>query len=174
VSDLFERIGNARLSVLESERRVERIDESGQTYRGFVDISLEDDKGNPVVWDMKWTNKSKYRREEMEKGIALQLAAYCWMLDKDDLPAFGAYYMLAQTELISSQAPWLPPESVVNCDLKATWKMVRERYDAIIDRLMAGEVEAIAPSDDEEEKEFDFGTGCFFCDYAMVCGVGYE
>ncbi|WP_264983454.1 RecB family exonuclease [Pseudodesulfovibrio portus] len=174
VSDLFERIGNAKLSVLESERRVERIDESGQTYRGFVDISLEDDKGNPVVWDMKWTNKSKYRREEMEKGIALQLAAYCWMLDKDDLPAFGAYYMLAQTELISSQAPWLPPESVVNCDLKATWKMVRERYDAIIDRLMAGEVEAIAPSDDEEEKEFDFGTGCFFCDYAMVCGVGYE
>ncbi|SOB58958.1 conserved protein of unknown function [Pseudodesulfovibrio profundus] len=173
VSDLFERIEGAGLSVVESEKEVERTDAGGQTYRGFVDISLEDDKGNPVVWDMKWTNKSKYRREELEKGIALQLAAYCWMLDKDDLPAFGAYYMLAQTELISSQAPWLPPEDVVDSDLKATWEMVRERYDAIIDRLMAGDVEAIASSDDEE-KEFDFGTGCFFCDYAMVCGVGYE
>ncbi|BDQ36837.1 hypothetical protein SYK_11970 [Pseudodesulfovibrio nedwellii] len=172
VGDLFERIEGAGLSVVESEREVERTDAGGQTYRGYVDISLEDDKGNPVVWDMKWTNKSKYRREELEKGIALQLAAYCWMLDKDDFPAFGAYYMLAQTELISSQAPWLPPEDVVDSDLKATWEMVRERYDATIDRLMAGDVEAIAPSD--EEKEFDFGTGCFFCDYAMVCGVGYE
>ena len=174
VSDLFERIEGAKLSIVESEREVERVDENGQTYRGFVDISLEDAKNNPVVWDMKWTNKSKYRREELEKGIALQLAAYCWMLDKDDLPSFGAYYMLAQTELISSHAPWLPPKDVVDSDLKATWETVRERYDAIIDRLMAGEVVAVAPSDNGEENESDFGTGCFFCDYAMVCGVGYE
>lgn len=174
VSDLFERIEKARLTILESEQCVERIDEAGQMYRGYIDISLKDANGNPVVWDLKWTNTSKYRREEMEKGIALQLAAYCWMLGKDDLPALGAYYMLVQTELISQQAPWLPPEDIVDSDLKATWEMVRERYDNIIDRLMAGEVEAIAPNDNGEEKELDFGSGCSFCDYTMVCGVGYE
>lgn len=173
VSDLFGRIDSAELSVLESERCVERTDAAGQTYRGYIDISLEDAKGNPVVWDMKWSSRSKRRREEMEKGVALQLAAYCWMLDNDDLPAFGAYYMLAQTELISSHTPWLPPESVVNCDLKATWEMVRERYDTMISDLMDGSVEAIAPPDDGEE-ENDFGSGCVFCDYGKVCGVGYE
>ncbi|MBI9080813.1 MAG: PD-(D/E)XK nuclease family protein [Pseudodesulfovibrio sp.] len=174
VSDLFERIENTKLSVLESERRVERTDENGQKYRGYIDISLEDSKGNPVVWDMKWAWSSKRRREELEKGLALQLAAYCWLLDSDDKSSFGAYYMLAQTELISTRAPWLPAGDMVDSDLKATWDTARKRYDVIIDQLAAGKVEAIGPDEEDPDDDFNLGTGCFFCEYGMVCGVGYE
>ncbi|MDF9751570.1 PD-(D/E)XK nuclease family protein [Arthrobacter sp. ES3-54] len=43
---------------------------------GFIDVLAADQHAEPVVIDLKWTNRSKYRREEITKGDAMQLALY--------------------------------------------------------------------------------------------------
>ena len=59
--------------------------------------------------DLKWTNRSKYRREEITKGDAMQLALYHWALDDGPDPmstvaedAPMSYYMLKQGEFAST------------------------------------------------------------------------
>uniref|UniRef100_UPI0005EB94E1 PD-(D/E)XK nuclease family protein n=1 Tax=Desulfonatronum thioautotrophicum TaxID=617001 RepID=UPI0005EB94E1 len=45
-------------------------------FRGYLDMVLKNKDGAQVILDLKWNKASKYKREELQTGLALQLAAY--------------------------------------------------------------------------------------------------
>ena len=64
------------------ERSEERLEGNldGIPFTGYADLLLRDKEGNPFILDMKWSGSSRYRKEEVEQGDALQLATYSWLL----------------------------------------------------------------------------------------------
>ncbi len=134
VRRLAEALERAGLSVEATEEFLE-VDLDGTTLRGPADIIARDSGGRAFIIDLKWSNSSRYRREEIARGEALQLAVYSWMLRRReaekrehgaaqrgakagaaaDMPDSGttgsAYFMLAQGELLSAN-PLLKGETV--------------------------------------------------------------
>jgi ATP-dependent helicase/nuclease subunit B len=62
--------------------------------KGRADAVGIDAAGRTAVVDLKWSNSDKYRREEVQRGEALQLALYQWALSPSDLPPDDAYRLL--------------------------------------------------------------------------------
>lgn len=175
VQGLFTRLHRLGLSVEGSEQEIERTDEKGQLFGGVLDILLHDRSGQPMVFDLKWSSKSTYRREEMKDGLALQLAAYCWMLARDEAPARAAYFMLAQNELIAPPDPALPTEETVDVDLRRVWEDAHAAYAKRLAEIALGEITAeISREDGECGDGFRIKPKCMFCDYGAICGVSYE
>ena len=175
VQGLFERLQRLGLTVDGSEREIERVDEKGQLFGGVMDLLLRDKAGHPMVWDLKWSSRSNYRREEMKEGLALQLAAYCWMLASDEVPARAAYFMLAQNELIAPPDPALPAEETVDVDLRKVWEDAHAAYEKRLAEIAGGNIAAEIPREgDEAGGGFRIKPKCTFCDYGAICGVRYE
>lgn len=170
VERLFERICAAGLRIRGCEQRLERTDESGQAHVGYADLVLEDGKGNSMPWDMKWNDRTKYKRKELEEGRALQLAAYSWMLGSPG--GHAAYFMLKQAELISTQAPWALPQESVPADLAAVWEQALACYHKRVQEVEQGEAVAEGVSSEGTELP-DLAPRCGYCDYSTICGVRY-
>lgn len=169
VECLFARIGKAGLSIHASEQENVRRDQAGQEFVGYVDLVLKDGHGAAIPWDMKWSGTSRHRREEMEQGRALQLAAYCWLLGGDGKDA--AYFMLNQRELISTDAPWAEERESVAADLPGLWTEALAAYHAGQASLDAGTCRARGlDTPDEAPGLAGLTVNCGFCDYAVLCG----
>ncbi len=174
VCGLFQRIAIGKLTVQASELQVERSDKE-QTFAGRIDLLLHDANDAPVVWDLKWSSTSKYLRASMEGDTALQLAAYCWMVQRNEAPPQAAYFLLQQNELISTATAWLPPEEMSATDLAEVWRRAEQAYRERLAAAGQGELfaEGMRP---EELKSVDPETGylleskCKFCDYVNLCG----
>jgi hypothetical protein len=111
----------------------------------------------------------------MKEGLALQLAAYCWMLARDEVPARAAYFMLAQNELIAPPDPALPAEETVDLDLRKVWEDAHAAYEKRLAEIAGGNIAAEIPrEDDEAGGGFRIKPKCTFCDYGAICGVRYE
>lgn len=170
VDSLFGRIAETGLQIVGCEREMERVDDAGQPYAGRIDLLLQDHNGNPVPWDLKWTNNSKYRREEMQGNQSLQLAAYCWLLGSPPGSAHAAYFMLKQAELIATEAPWAKREEAVPTDLGAVWTEALANSRRQLEALRRGEAQAPGVTEDGGE-EPDPAPRCGFCNYGIICGV---
>ena len=73
--------------------------------KGYIDMVLEDESGNEVVFDLKWTSKKDKFQKMLEKNRALQLAIYQAMLKKhssESAVVRTAYYVMPQGKLFSS------------------------------------------------------------------------
>ena len=127
---------------------------NGATLRGPADIIARDRTGHPFVIDLKWSGSSRYRREEIEHGEALQLAVYTWMLRRRDADGPGhagdtgaagdagsAYFMLVQGELLSA-SPLLKGEAlesefdahdVFERALKGCEERIRQMNDGLLE-----------------------------------------
>jgi ATP-dependent helicase/nuclease subunit B len=185
---LAEHIHSSGLSVRSHEHSVRKELNIDQKMSGIIDMSLGDDTGDKVVLDLKWSRQARYKREELEKGGAFQLAVYSWLLRNQigDFPA-GAYYMLAQGELIASACNSFPAECIFpDVDMKKTWDEGMELYKARISELQNGQALASGiPPDNgsaqqgEEPKEDDSSgpssdpsPKCKWCSYSSLCGMG--
>ncbi|UKA55482.1 PD-(D/E)XK nuclease family protein [Arthrobacter sp. FW305-BF8] len=154
---------------------------------GYIDVLAADQEAEPVVIDLKWTNRPKYRREEITKGDAMQLALYHWALDEGPDPmstvaedAAMSYYMLKQGEFASTsklfgQALSSPASS------RSTWQRSVRAAEFSISEVVGGRVMAAGRqelgSSDEQRKTATAADrlyqkpSCNFCDFSVLCGL---
>ena len=187
---LAELIEKSQLVIKAQESDRSKDFRQSQQFGGRIDLTLGDDTGEKVVIDLKWSNDARYKREELKKGEALQLAAYAWLLQdrKTPFPA-GAYYMLAQSELVSSQCQFFPPQCVFSSvDLNSIWSKSVEIYEQRLQELQSGvlRAEGIALKEDQssattnnsdpdqvsDPEALNLVPKCNFCDFANLCGIG--
>jgi RecB family exonuclease len=176
VRRLAESVEKLGLTVEKSE---ERLDSSlgGIPFEGYADLVLRTRTGEAFVLDMKWTRTSRYKKEELEEGRALQLAAYAWLL-KPFAPGktvHAGYFMLAQGELLSD-SPLLGEAALPGArSLDETWRLASEAWDREIAALNGGSAEArgvertLNGVPDGQEPALAEPL-CDFCDFAVLCG----
>lgn len=153
--------------------------------KGSIDVAGIDGDGRPAVIDLKWSNRDKYRLEEVREGKALQLALYQWALSEEagiDGPA--AYYLLKQGTFASADpglggsattgnAPGVLWDSAVKAATFSISEVVNGRVSAtpLVDtaREAAGgeSGEAIAAADGR----FYGKPPCRFCHFSRLCGL---
>jgi hypothetical protein len=113
---------------------------------GSIDVLAADQQAEPVVIDLKWTNRSKYRREEITEGNAMQLALYHWALDDGPDPmstvaedAAMSYYMLKQGEFASTSTLF-GPALASPASSRGTWQRSVRAAEFSIAEVVGGRV----------------------------------
>lgn len=174
---LVQMIADAGLSVRGVEEEVVVSFAPGQDFGGYLDLVLEDANGRSVVLDLKWSSRDKYRREEVQEGRALQLAAYTWLEEQAGRTALGAgYFMLRQQSLLFTDShPFSAAHHVPGSDLKQTWAALRAAYDHRMGQLEHGDILVRGVPTGTGETDVDpmpqVQPGCRFCDYSSLCGA---
>jgi ATP-dependent helicase/nuclease subunit B len=174
---LVQMIGNAGLSVRGVEQEIVVTFAPGQDFSGYLDLVLEDVKGQSVILDLKWSSRDKYRREEVQEGRALQLAAYTWLEEQAGRTSLGAgYFMLRQQSLLfTAPHPFSPAHHVPGSNLRETWATLRAAYDHRMEQLERGDilVRGVPAGTDETDLDLmrQIEPGCRFCDYSSLCGA---
>jgi len=107
VKNLAQLVEENGLEVLCCEQEEnEQLDfEEGIFIHGFIDMVLQDQKGNKVVFDLKWTSKKDKFQTVLKKNRALQLAIYEAMLKKhsgESSSVRTAYFVMPQGKLFST------------------------------------------------------------------------
>lgn len=170
---------DAGFSVVATERPLTCALDDRVELVGKIDLELATALGDPVVFDLKWSNRAKYRQAEVEEARAVQLATYARLL-KGESNAFppGAYFMIKQRRLLAVDAQPLPEEfRIGGSDLPEVWRAIVEVRKQALGELEAGRIVAtgVEPDDVEtdarEEKPISVGPPCAFCDYGHLCGV---
>lgn len=72
---------------------------------GFIDMTLEDKDGHPVVFDFKWTSWAMGYREKLSKNRSVQLELYRTLLgrEKKDEVKRVAYFLMPDAHLYSRE-----------------------------------------------------------------------
>lgn len=72
---------------------------------GFIDMTLEDCDGHPVVFDFKWTTWAKGYRDKLSENRSVQLELYRMMLgrEKKDEVQRVAYFQMPDARLYSQE-----------------------------------------------------------------------
>lgn len=72
---------------------------------GYIDMTLEDDKGKPVVIDFKWTSSRDYYQGLLERNRSIQLEIYRYLMmrkSKDVIERVG-YFLMPEARLYSKE-----------------------------------------------------------------------
>jgi ATP-dependent helicase/nuclease subunit B len=177
---LVQMIADAGLTVRGCEEEVVVTFGPGQDFGGYLDLVLEDATGRSVVLDLKWSTRDKYRREEVQEGRALQLAAYTWLEEQAGRTSLGAgYFMLRQQSLLfTNPYPFSPTHHVPGSDLKQTWATLRTAYDHRMEQLERGDVVVRGVAQGIDDTDVDpmpqVEPGCNFCDYSSLCSASVD
>ncbi|GAB6056976.1 PD-(D/E)XK nuclease family protein [Desulfonatronum parangueonense] len=140
-------------------------------FGGFLDLVLKNDNGEKVILDLKWSKTSKYKREELQSGLALQLAAYAWLLGETGKPLPAGYYMLSQAELLTSDTTCFPGQTAVEGPpLSDVWTSLVSQIRAAMTTLENGQALAPGAEPDADPKL----KSCTFCRYTSLCGARRE
>jgi len=179
VDALLQTVDQAGLKVTKTEGKVEGKDLDGIPFKGYIDLQLEDEQGDVFVIDLKWSGSDRYKKEEIKDGKALQLASYAWMLKSaDDRWAPGAYFMLAQGELLTDD-PRFKTAQVINSpqSAKEVWMQGSLTWRSMFNTAENGELEVAGLWDDKELEDVRSEAGlmhvkppCHFCDFGKLCG----
>ena len=72
---------------------------------GFIDMTLEDKDGHPVVFDFKWTTWAKGYQDKLSENRSIQLELYRMMLgrEKKDEVKRVAYFLMPEARLYSQE-----------------------------------------------------------------------
>jgi hypothetical protein len=102
------------LSVTGCERRLEvnmglmcgEEEEDRKDMTGYIDMTLEDEKGSPVVIDFKWTSSKKYYNGLLEANRSTQLELYRAMLWSETGKEVErtAYFLMPEGRLYSKES----------------------------------------------------------------------
>ena len=177
---LVQMMADVGLTVRGVEEEVVVTFAPGQDFGGYLDLVLEDAKGRSVVLDLKWSSRDKYRREEVQEGRALQLAAYTWLEEQAGRTSLGAgYFMLRQQSLLFTDShPFSAAHHVPGSDLKQTWATVRAAYDHRMQQLEHGDILVRGVPAGTGETDVDpmpqVEPSCRFCDYSSLCGASND
>jgi RecB family exonuclease len=187
---LAELIKISKLKIRGQEIERDKDFKKNQKIDGRIDLVLGDDTNDQVVVDLKWSGKSRYKRDELRQGQAVQLAVYAWLLAQAKSPfPSGAYYMLAQSELVSANCSFLPDECVFSdVDLEEIWKASVAAYDHRLQELHNGiaRAEGVALSLGQTSGATNTGSSlptpapqtitlepkCNSCAFSNLCGAG--
>lgn len=151
----------------------------GYAVTGRVDLLVRHPVHGAGVVDLKWTRSAKARREELEKGRALQLATYGATV-KPGSAVPGAYYLLRQRRLIGPEGAYVAEEAIgANRTLADTWQDLRDTWRQWRDLAEAGT--ALALGIEEGRAQVPQGLPvepgkepCRFCEMTGLCRVGRE
>lgn len=107
VRNLAEIVEENNLTVIECERMEEEPlgFEEDIIMKGYIDMVLQDEDGNDVIFDLKWTSKKDKFKTTLEKNRASQLAIYEAMLNSHHDGANNvrkAYYVMPIGKLFST------------------------------------------------------------------------
>jgi CRISPR/Cas system-associated exonuclease Cas4 (RecB family) len=177
---LIQMISDAGLTVRGVEEELVATFAPGQDFEGYLDLVLEDAKGRSVVLDLKWSTRDKYRREEIQEGRALQLAAYTWLEEQAGHTSLGAgYFMLRQQNLLfTGSYPFSAAHHVPGSDLNQTWAALCAAYNHRMEQLERGDVLVRGIPAGTDEIDVDpmpqVEPSCRFCDYSSLCGASIE
>jgi ATP-dependent helicase/nuclease subunit B len=193
VRELVAAISRAGLTVESSEEKLQgELD--GIPFTGYADLLLRDKKGSPFVLDMKWSGSSRYKKQEIEEGDALQLAAYSWVLKttRSESTVHTGYFMLAQGEFLSDSSILQGEALASEYTTEEIWKMGVKSWNESMSVLKGGRVEvpgvSVQIKMDSEDKNKDkiiqelksscSARGmlyqkplCNFCDFIVLCGL---
>ncbi|MDQ6991709.1 MAG: PD-(D/E)XK nuclease family protein [Mariprofundaceae bacterium] len=178
VETLIAAIDKAGLTVVATEGEVDGRDLDGIPFRGYIDLMLEDGDGNTFVIDLKWSGSTKYKKEEVKEGKALQLASYAWLLRKGKGAwAPGAYFMLAQGELLTDDSRFESKVTESLMSAKEVWDLGAKTWSSQFKQINEGLVEASGLIDEKalkaDRKDADLmysSPPCHFCDFGKLCG----
>jgi len=176
---LLKTIEQAGLTVTKTEGQVSGKDLDGIPFKGYIDLLLEDKDGQVFVIDLKWSGSTKYKKEEVKDGKALQLASYAWMLKSaDDVWVPGAYFMLAQGELLADDYRF-KTDYVIDSPLSAkeVWQLGSKTWSSLFKQAQEGDIEVSGLFDEKELKSvreeqdlMHVKAPCHFCDFGNLCG----
>lgn len=118
LDSLLEILSENQLKVTGCERHVEsnmdlglpkKTDAEGNVKErdilGFIDMTLEDKDGRPVVFDFKWTTWAKGYQEFLQENRSVQLELYRWMLSRQENNSVErvAYFLMPDGRLYSKE-----------------------------------------------------------------------
>jgi ATP-dependent helicase/nuclease subunit B len=174
--DLLRRTGT-RVVAIEEESSCAGL---GSKLRGRPDLVI----GPPeMIIDMKYSG-ARYRREELERGAAYQLAAYSRMRGEGGATLPAAYFIISRQKILTTDSIHFKTEyAVEGPPLQATWEAFEKAYEARFEELKAGRV--CAPAVEEEDaglpENSEIAEGklvlpppCMFCDFGKLCGLSLE
>lgn len=153
----------------------------GTELEGRLDLVLKKGATRAVV-DLKWSGE-RYRRETLEAGAAVQLAAYAELLRQagaDDVPV--GYFILVSQALLSADKRLATKSSAltVTHDAASTWASAEQAWKAAWKQAASGTLSApgvtagaLEQSGRDEAGELAIAPPCKFCDYAGLCGRLY-
>ena len=181
---LAEILQGSGLSVAATERRLACALDNRSELVGAIDLELATADGKPAVVDLKWSNRDRYRRAEIEEARPVQLATYARLLNGDRPGAFppGGYFMIKQHRLLAVDADPFPPQlHVEGSDLASVWRAVVEVRERVLRELESGRVVARGveledagareEASESAEAPIDVAPPCGFCSYGRLCGV---
>lgn len=195
VRKLVNAICRLNLTVEVAERKLEGTLQS-TPFIGFADLILRTPASEPWVLDLKWSYATKYRKEEIEQGSALQLAAYTWLMGnlEPDTNAHTGYFLLAQGELLSDSQLLGNDALKSDWNLEKTWEMGTRSFMQSLQQLQSGRVEVrgvieqglLERSEEDkldtvqEQRRQELASQnmlyvkppCRYCDYSTLCGMG--
>ncbi len=175
---------NRGLSVHATERSVSSPLDERSELQGIVDLELVSADGRPAIVDLKWSERDRYRRQEISEARPVQLAVYARLLQGGETQRFppGAYFMIKQRRLLAVDAEPFPPElRIEGSDLSEVWDAVMAVRGGALRELAAGRVVAtgVEPDDgadsddgDTDEPPIVIDPPCRFCTFGRLCGAG--
>jgi len=173
------RDGNRTVVAVETSIESEAF---GTRFDGQPDVVLGD---APSILDFKWSG-SNYRRSELEKGVAYQLAAYARLVGKSQSWPPVAYFILAEQRLLSTDPAAFPgAERMFGPGPEATWRALERAYDARRAELAAGSVLApgnpnaagdVVPGEHavDTDGRLVLTAPCMWCSFSPLCGRSDE
>ena len=139
-----------------------------------------------VVVDLKWGGLG-YRRGSLEKGSALQLAAYAALESAatGGVKPEGAYFILRNQRLLTTSDRFPGAERVRGVSPQETWLGTERAWKAAWQEAAQGDLRArgvpdeanggaVAPDKSHLDAEgvLQSQAGCGFCEYGALCGLG--
>jgi hypothetical protein len=178
----------SRLEIVAVEQ-TDEVDWRGGKLWGRTDLLLRDEHGTEVIVDLKW-GRGKYRTL-LEKGSALQLAAYSFLRKKArgtrSFPAVAYFSIGQKTFLTTEQQPFVDVRRIDGSSAANTWQRI-EATAARIERLLqTGQVPVAGLSrslpvvqaaggnpSDADAFVLEPDAACKYCSYDAVCGRRWE
>lgn len=112
ITALIEIIDENKLSVLSCESEASKYvdihgkggDANTPDLHGRMDMTLMDEDGKQVVFDMKWTSSRHFYRKRIEENRSIQLAVYAVLLATEAADVKTGYFVMPRGRLLSSSA----------------------------------------------------------------------
>lgn len=171
----FLRDGNRTVVAVETPIQSEAL---GTRFDGQPDVVLGE---APAIIDFKWSGGG-YRHDELENGVAYQVAAYSRLVGETrSWPPVG-YFILAEQRLLSTDAAAFPgAERILGPGPDATWHALERAYEARKVELAAGTVLApgnpdgtgdVTPAEAavDADGRLVLPAPCKWCSISSLCG----
>ncbi len=172
-------LGDKGVEVLGTELSRNAVIDEGFAVTGRIDLLVRHPVHGAGVIDLKWTRSVKPRREEIEKGRALQLATYGAIAEPGSTVP-GAYYLLRQRRLLGPEGAYVAEETIGTARaLDATWRDLVATWRSW--RTLAEEGTALALGLEEAVEHVPAGLlvepgkkPCRYCELTSLCRVSRE